>query len=88
MAVLAALGVLAVIALGVGLYLSQRDNGEETPTAAVVAMPDLDGLSEDEAQDELEKLKFSSFTATPAKTTDDCGETPRWSPRTRGRPPR
>jgi serine/threonine-protein kinase len=75
MAVLAALGVLAVIALAVGLYLSQRDT-TETPQTAVVAMPDLDGMSEDEATAKLQELQFSQFSAAPEKTTEDCGETP------------
>ncbi|HEU4347639.1 MAG TPA: Stk1 family PASTA domain-containing Ser/Thr kinase [Actinoplanes sp.] len=76
MAVLAALGVLAVIALAVGLYLSQRDDTEKQPTVATVAMPDLKGLSEDEAKAKLQELEFSSVKAGSAKTTDDCGDTP------------
>jgi eukaryotic-like serine/threonine-protein kinase len=76
MAVLAALGVLAVIALGVGLYLSQRETPDDTPAVATVAMPDLSGLTEDEATAELQEAKFTQFSATPAEETDDCGETP------------
>jgi serine/threonine-protein kinase len=75
MAVLAALGVLAVIALAVGLYLSQRDN-TETPPATVVTMPNLDGLSEEEATTKLDQLKFTNVSPAPAKETNDCGETP------------
>ncbi|HET6529285.1 MAG TPA: Stk1 family PASTA domain-containing Ser/Thr kinase [Actinoplanes sp.] len=75
MAVLAALGVLAVIALAVGLYMTNRDNNEP-PAAAVVAMPDLEGLSEDEATDKLQELEFAQVSAGPERTTDDCGETP------------
>ncbi|HEU4349720.1 MAG TPA: Stk1 family PASTA domain-containing Ser/Thr kinase [Actinoplanes sp.] len=76
MAVLAALGVLAVIALAVGLYLSQPDDNENPPAAAVVAMPNLDGLTEDEAKAKLQDSQFSAVSAEPAKTTDNCGDTP------------
>ena len=76
MAVLAALAVLAVIALGVGLYLSNREDPTDTPTAAVVAMPEIVGLTEDEARAELAKLNFTSITAGPEQTTDDCKDTP------------
>jgi len=75
MAVLAALGVLAVIALAVGLYLSQRDN-TETPQTTVVTMPNLDGLSEEEATTKLDQLQFTNVAPAPAKETNDCGETP------------
>jgi serine/threonine protein kinase len=75
MAVLAALGVLAVIALAVGLYLSNRDN-TETPPATLVAVPNLDGLSEEEATAKLDQLNFTNVAAAPAKETEDCGETP------------
>ncbi len=76
MAVLAALGVLAVIALGVGLALS-RDNGTEDPPAvATAAVPKITGLTEDEARAELERLKFTAITAGDPVTTDDCADQP------------
>jgi len=75
MAVLAALGVLAVIALAVGLYLSNRDN-TETPPAAVATVPSLNGLSEEEATTKLDQLGFTNVAAAPARETEDCGETP------------
>jgi serine/threonine-protein kinase len=76
MAVLAALGVLAVIALAVGLYLSQRDNNPDPPAAAVATVPELTGLTEEEAQAALTEAKFTSFSAGPEETTDECGKTP------------
>ena len=42
----------------------------------MVAMPDLDGLSEDEATAKLQELKFEKYSAGPEKTTEECGETP------------
>ncbi|MEV7621526.1 Stk1 family PASTA domain-containing Ser/Thr kinase [Actinoplanes sp. NPDC089786] len=76
MAVLAALGVLAVVALGVGLALSRGDKKPETPATAVVAMPKLTGLTEDEATKKLTDAKFTSFSATEPETTDKCPDTP------------
>jgi serine/threonine-protein kinase len=76
MAVLAALGVLAVIALGVGLALANRDNNDDPQTAATAQVPQLKGLTEDEAKAKLTSLKFSSFSAGPDVETDDCADTP------------
>ncbi|MFG1607163.1 Stk1 family PASTA domain-containing Ser/Thr kinase [Actinoplanes sp. NPDC049265] len=76
MAVLAALGVLAVVALGVGLALSRGDDKPEAPKAAVVAMPKLKGATEDEATKKLTDLKFINFTATEPQETSDCPSTP------------
>jgi eukaryotic-like serine/threonine-protein kinase len=73
MAVLAALGVLAVVALGIGLALARdnnKDNGNQTPPT--VAMPKLIGLSEDNARAELARQNFSSVTVGDAVETDDC----------------
>ena len=75
MAVLAALGVLAVVALGVGLALT-RDNGDDTPTTpAAVTVPNLEGMTEDEAKAALAKLNLTG-AAGEAVQVEDCPETP------------
>jgi serine/threonine-protein kinase len=71
MAVLAALGVLAVVALGIGLALS-RDNNKDTQPPATVSMPKLTGLSEADAKQKLTNAGFTSFTADDPVTTDNC----------------
>ncbi|GLY99218.1 Stk1 family PASTA domain-containing Ser/Thr kinase [Actinoplanes sp. NBRC 103695] len=76
MAVLAALGVLAVVALGVGLALSRGDKEPEKPTVAVVAMPNLKGATEDEVTKKLTDMKFTNFTAGEPVPTDKCPDTP------------
>jgi len=74
MAVLAALGVLAVVALGIGLYLSGNNNNE-TPTTKTVAMPDLTGKSEADARKALENAGFTKITTGAPIQTDDCKKT-------------
>jgi eukaryotic-like serine/threonine-protein kinase len=72
-AVLAALGVLAVVALAVGLYLANRgDDPGGAPAAAVVSMPTLTGLSEDDARSALAKLNFTNVTQGASVQTKDC----------------
>jgi serine/threonine-protein kinase len=71
LAVLAALGVLAVVALGIGLALANRDNGTaNTPTT--VAMPNLVGKTEDEARAALAEQNFSSVTAGAPIEKENC----------------
>jgi beta-lactam-binding protein with PASTA domain/predicted Ser/Thr protein kinase len=71
MAVLAGLGVLAVIALGVGLYMT--GNGKKDLDAGKVPMPTLTGLTEQQAQLEITKNKLTGITAgDPIK--EDCGK--------------
>jgi eukaryotic-like serine/threonine-protein kinase len=75
MAVLAALGVLAVVALGVGLALT-RDNGNDDPTpTATATVPNLEGKTEDEAKADLAKLNLTG-QAGDSVQTEDCAETP------------
>jgi beta-lactam-binding protein with PASTA domain/predicted Ser/Thr protein kinase len=67
MAALAALGVLAVVALIVGLAL--RDNADEPKKPNTISMPKLTGLSEQDAQDALAAAKLP-----PGQTSDDKSE--------------
>ena len=55
--------------------LPRPDSGTD-PGANVVAMPDLEGKSEDEAKAELTKFQFTAFSAGEAEVTDDCGDKP------------
>ena len=71
MAVLAALGVLAVIALAVGLYLTNADNRE--PTTPQATMPVLTDKTEKQARDALNDLKLTGITAT-TRESPDCKE--------------
>jgi serine/threonine-protein kinase len=76
MAVLAGLGVLAVIALGVGLAMS-RDNddpGTQAPPPAV--MPDLTGLTEKEAIAALTKANLGNRNPGDPIEDKDCPDTP------------
>ncbi|MFI7545567.1 Stk1 family PASTA domain-containing Ser/Thr kinase [Actinoplanes sp. NPDC049599] len=70
MAVLAALGVLAVVALGIGLMLSQQD--KEPDPVANAAVPKVTNLSESEARDKLTKAGFQDITVGDSIETDDC----------------
>ncbi len=75
MAVLAALGVLAVVALGVGLWLANNNkDGNATQTPSTVAMPKLTGMTEDEARAELARQNFSNVGVGPAIETNNCDE--------------
>jgi serine/threonine-protein kinase len=75
MAVLAALGVLAVVALGVGLALT-NGNDPETPAAPTTAIvPNLDGLTEDEAKAALEKVNLAGTPGT-AVQSENCPDVP------------
>jgi serine/threonine-protein kinase len=71
MAVLAALGVLAVVALGIGLALANRDKRSDEH-ATDVAMPNLIGKSEEEARADLAEQNFSSVTVGTPVEKDDC----------------
>jgi beta-lactam-binding protein with PASTA domain/predicted Ser/Thr protein kinase len=70
MAVLAALGVLAVVALAVGLAL-RGGGGDDPQTPTTVAMPKLTGLSELEAQNALAAAKLPPGQ-TSADKSEDC----------------
>ncbi|AGZ38348.1 Stk1 family PASTA domain-containing Ser/Thr kinase [Actinoplanes friuliensis] len=70
MAVLAALGVLAVVALGIGLTLANRNDDPETPATA--AVPKVTGLSENDARKTLTDAGFTAVTVGDPIETDDC----------------
>jgi serine/threonine-protein kinase len=73
-AVLAALGVLAVVALGIGLAIS-RNNDDNTPnTPAPVPMPNLIGKTDKEAQAALAAAGLTGIKAGPPDTGDNCGD--------------
>jgi serine/threonine-protein kinase len=70
-AVLAALGVLAVIALGIGLALS-RNNDNNPPTPTPVSMPNLIGMTESEAKAAVTTAGLTNVKAGDADTSEDC----------------
>ncbi|BBH65497.1 serine/threonine protein kinase [Actinoplanes sp. OR16] len=73
MATLAGLAVLVVIVLGVALAMSRdRDNTSETPTVATVTMPNLEGLTEEEARAELDQQGLNNRVAQKPTVDKDC----------------
>jgi serine/threonine-protein kinase len=70
MAVLAALGVLAVVALGIGLMLSQRNN--EPDPVANAPVPKVTNLSESDARAKLTAAGFLQVEVGEPIVTDDC----------------
>ncbi|HEX5202616.1 Stk1 family PASTA domain-containing Ser/Thr kinase [Paractinoplanes rhizophilus] len=78
MAVLAGLGVLVVVVLGVALAMSRNSN--KTPDggqsqAATVAMPRLKGLTDAQVQTAIAQAKLTNVTAETPKTDKDCDGT-------------
>jgi beta-lactam-binding protein with PASTA domain len=71
MAVLAALGVLAVVALGIGLVLSQRNDDTADPIANA-AVPKVTNLSESEARKQLTDAGFQDVVVGEPEETNDC----------------
>jgi serine/threonine protein kinase/beta-lactam-binding protein with PASTA domain len=68
-AVLAALGVLAVVALGIGLALSRQNNPQATTQATV---PNVIGQSDSDARTALTRAGFTNVTAGAPNTSPDC----------------
>ncbi|MFI5936058.1 Stk1 family PASTA domain-containing Ser/Thr kinase [Actinoplanes sp. NPDC051494] len=73
MATLAALGVLAVVALTIGLVLANQD--EKVTPVAEAAVPKVTGLSEADAQAKLRLAGFNSVIVGDAIETKDCKDT-------------
>jgi serine/threonine protein kinase/beta-lactam-binding protein with PASTA domain len=76
-AVLAALGVLAVVALGIGLALSRGNDNKDDNTVSTVQMPQLIGQSEADAKAQLAQQKFTNVTRGPDVADDNCGDKPK-----------
>ncbi|MBU2670016.1 Stk1 family PASTA domain-containing Ser/Thr kinase [Actinoplanes bogorensis] len=79
-AALAGLGVLVVIVLGVALMMSRNNadntNADPTPSAPVTyTMPDLDGLTNQQALDALAKAGITKSSPDSPKTDSDCDGT-------------
>nr|BFE66856.1 Stk1 family PASTA domain-containing Ser/Thr kinase [Actinoplanes digitatis] len=73
MAVLAALGVLAVVALGIGLILANND--KEPEQAVSKPVPKVTGLSESNARTKLADAGFQNVALGTPEVTDDCKDT-------------
>jgi len=72
MAVLAALGVLAVVALAIGLVLSRDNNQKDPQTTASAAIPDVSGKKEKDAISALKAKGFTNIKAGPTVEKQDC----------------
>ncbi|MEU4214253.1 Stk1 family PASTA domain-containing Ser/Thr kinase [Actinoplanes sp. NPDC026623] len=70
MAVLAALGVLAVVALGIGLYMA--NNNQEPTEIATRNVPSVIGLSEGNARKKLADAGFTNVAVGEPKETKNC----------------
>ncbi|WP_306214970.1 Stk1 family PASTA domain-containing Ser/Thr kinase [Actinoplanes sp. RD1] len=75
MAALAALGVLTVIALGIGLVLanSNGDDGGDAPTT--IALPAVTGDKLKDALDSLNKAGFTNVVEGTAEEQKNCADT-------------
>jgi serine/threonine protein kinase len=78
---LAALGVLVVIVLGVALAMT-RDNDDNKPTATptqstptLIAVPNIDGKSNADAIDALQKAGFTNISADSPRQDTGCDGT-------------
>ncbi|WP_305788539.1 Stk1 family PASTA domain-containing Ser/Thr kinase [Symbioplanes lichenis] len=75
MAALAALGVLTVIALGIGLVLANNNGDESGDAPTTKALPEVTG---DKLKDALNSLKTAGFTNVVEGTAEEqknCGDT-------------
>jgi serine/threonine-protein kinase len=78
MAVLAGLGVLVVVVLGVALAMSRNGNKPTdggTQQAATAVMPNIKGKTDAEARAALTAQKFTNITPEQPKTDKDCDGT-------------
>ncbi len=75
MAVLAGLGVLVVVVLGVALAMSRNNDNKPTNTTSTVAqvsMPDLTGMTDSQAQSTLRGLGLNNIVPGSSSTGPDC----------------
>ena len=77
MAVLAALGVLVVVVLGVALAMTRNNDnqggdGATQSQAVTLTMPDLDGLTDQEARAALRQANITKISPLPPKTAKEC----------------
>ncbi|MCU7728195.1 Stk1 family PASTA domain-containing Ser/Thr kinase [Actinoplanes sp. KI2] len=77
MAVLAGLGVLVVVVLGVALAMSRNNkhDGNNTPQTVTVVMPDLKGKTDEEAKAALTEKGLTNITPQSPRTLDGCDST-------------
>jgi serine/threonine-protein kinase len=77
MAVLAGLGVLVVVVLGVALAMSRNNDkgGDNNQQTVTVAMPDLKGKTDQQAQAALRAQQLTNFSADAPTTGQDCNGT-------------
>ena len=73
-AVLAALGVLAVVALGIGLALNHDNKNNNPSKAAQVAMPPLVGKTGREAQSAIATAGLTNVKPGPPDTSAGCAK--------------
>jgi eukaryotic-like serine/threonine-protein kinase len=75
MAALAGLGVLVVVVLGVALAMNRGNDNKpsnNTTSAPTVSMPNLKGLSEQDARQKLEALHLTAISAQTPSSSPDC----------------
>jgi serine/threonine-protein kinase len=75
MAVLAGLGVLVVVVLGVALAMSRSNDNKpstSTSTVAQAQMPNLNGMTDSQAQAALKAVGLTKFVSQPPSTGPDC----------------
>jgi len=77
MAVLAGLGVLVVVVLGVALAMSRNNNkgGDNNQQTVTVLMPNLKGKTENEALTLLSAQQLTNHSADKPTTGEDCNGT-------------
>ncbi|GIE96385.1 Stk1 family PASTA domain-containing Ser/Thr kinase [Paractinoplanes rishiriensis] len=81
MAVLAALGVLVVVVLGVALAMSRQNDNAGNNQTQTATMPTLIGKTDEQARQALEAAKLGNVTPEDPRKSKDCeGKVDRQSP--------